>query len=88
MYGRPPVYGFCLDSAALLMMNEQQFYLFGQIQNSRMGGQSYSDTFTYGNCSQIKRTESLTGGVLGNNCGKTVMGGLGRHVPTYLPIGN
>ena len=35
MYGRPPVYGFCLDSAALLMMNEQQFYLFGQIQTSQ-----------------------------------------------------
>ena len=26
---------FCLDSAALLMMNEQQFYLFGQIQTSQ-----------------------------------------------------
>ena len=35
---------FWLDSAALLMLNEQQFYLFGQIQISQTGGQLYSDT--------------------------------------------
>ena len=37
-------YLFCLDSAAFLMLNEQQFYLFGQIQASQTGGQPYSDT--------------------------------------------
>ena len=26
------------------MMNEQQFYFFGQIQTNQTGGQSYSDT--------------------------------------------
>ena len=30
---------FCVDSAALLMLNEQQFHLFGQIQSSQTGGQ-------------------------------------------------
>ena len=35
---------FCLGSAALLMLNEQQFYLFGQIQTSPTDGQLYSDT--------------------------------------------
>ena len=35
---------FCLDSAALRMLNEQQFYLFGQIQTIQTGGQPYSDT--------------------------------------------
>ena len=41
----------CLDLAALLMLNEQQFFLFGQIQTSPTGGQSYSDTSPYGECS-------------------------------------
>ena len=27
------------------MVNEQEFYLFGQIQTSQTGGQPYSDTF-------------------------------------------
>ena len=36
---------FCLDSAALLMLNEEPLYLFGQIQTSQTGGQLYSDTF-------------------------------------------
>ena len=35
---------FCLDSAALLMLNEQQFFLLGQTQTSSTGGQRYSDT--------------------------------------------
>ena len=26
------------------MLNEQQFYLFGQINTSQAGGQAYSDT--------------------------------------------
>ena len=30
---------FSLDSDALFMLNEQQFYLFGQIQTSQTGGQ-------------------------------------------------
>ena len=34
----------CLDSAALFLFNEQQFYLFGQIQTSKTEGQLYSDT--------------------------------------------
>ena len=33
-----------LDSAALLMFNQQQIYLLGQIQTSQTGGQPYSDT--------------------------------------------
>ena len=33
------------------MLNEQQFCLFGQIQISQTGGQPYSDTSTYGECS-------------------------------------
>ena len=28
---------FCLELAALLQLNEQQFYLFGQIQTSQTG---------------------------------------------------
>ena len=35
---------FCLELAALLKLNEHQFYLFGQIQTSQTGGQPYSDT--------------------------------------------
>ena len=30
------------------MLNEQQFYLFGQIQTSQTRGQRYSDTSPYG----------------------------------------
>ena len=35
---------FCLELAGLLNLNEQQFYLFGQMQTCQNGGQSYSDT--------------------------------------------
>ena len=36
------------------MLNEQQFYLFGQIQTSQAGGQPrYSDTSPYGECSLV-----------------------------------
>ena len=35
------------DSAALLMFNQQQIYLFGWIQISQIGGQLYSDTSPY-----------------------------------------
>ena len=42
---------FGLDSAALFILNEQQFYLFGQIQTSQTGGQPYIDTSPYGECS-------------------------------------
>ena len=35
---------FCVELAALLKLNELQFYLFGQIQTSQNGGQPYSDT--------------------------------------------
>ena len=33
-----------LDSAALIMFNQQQIYLLGQIQISQTVGQQYSDT--------------------------------------------
>ena len=36
-----------LDSVALIMFNEQQIYLFGQIQTSQTGGQPYRDTSPY-----------------------------------------
>ena len=39
---------FCLNSAALLKLNEEQLYLFGQIQTSQRGGQPYSDTSPMG----------------------------------------
>ena len=45
-----------LDSAALLVLNEQQFYLFCQIQTSQTVGQPYSDTFSYGDCSLPTQT--------------------------------
>ena len=35
---------FCLDSAALLMWNYKQIYLFGKIQTSQTGSQPYSNT--------------------------------------------
>ena len=35
------------------MLNEQQIYLFGQIQTSQTGGKPYSDTTPYGECSLI-----------------------------------
>ena len=37
----------CLDLAALLMLNEPQFYLFGQLQSSQTGGQPCSDASPY-----------------------------------------
>ena len=42
---------FCLELAALLLWNKQQFYLFGQIETSQTGGQPYSDASPYGECS-------------------------------------
>ena len=47
---------FCLYSAALLLLNEQQLYLFGQILTSQTGGQLYSDTSPYGECSRSWQT--------------------------------
>ena len=38
LYAWPPVL-FVLDSAALLMLNENHFYLFGQIPTSQTGDQ-------------------------------------------------
>ena len=35
----------CLDSAAFLILNEQQIYMFGKIQSSQAGGQLYIDTY-------------------------------------------
>ena len=35
---------FCYDSTAVLMLNDQQVYLFGRIQTSQTGGQPYSDS--------------------------------------------
>ena len=41
---------YCLHSAALLMLDAEQFYLLGWIQTSQEGGQLSSDTFPYGEC--------------------------------------
>ena len=38
------------ELTALLMLNEQQFYLFGQIQTCQTGSQPYSDTSPYFEC--------------------------------------
>ena len=45
-----------LDSAAVLMFNQQQIYLFSQIQTSQTGGQPYNDTSPYkvSECSLMK----------------------------------
>ena len=45
---------FVLDSAAFLVLNDKQVYLYGQIQTSQAGGQAYSDTSSYGECSLHK----------------------------------
>ena len=45
---------FCLNLEALLLLNGQLLYLFGQIQTSQTGGQPYSDTSPYGECSLSK----------------------------------
>ena len=37
--------------SCLVMLNKQQYYLFGQIQTSQTGGQPYSDTSPYGESS-------------------------------------
>ena len=50
---------FCLDSAVLLMSNEQKFYLFGQTQTSQAGGQLSSDTSPCGEWSLIRAYSSL-----------------------------
>ena len=44
---------FYLDSSAFLMFNEEQFYLFGQIQTSQTEGQLYSDTSLYSECCRL-----------------------------------
>ena len=44
---------YFFDLAALPMLSEQQFYLFGQIHTSQTGGQMYSYTSPYGECSLI-----------------------------------
>ena len=41
---------FCLDSPALFMLNEQQFYLFGQIETSQTCSESYNNS---SNCSKV-----------------------------------
>ena len=51
----------CLNSAVLLMLKCKLFYLFGPIQTSQTGGQLYSDTAPYGECSLINvETKSKT----------------------------
>ena len=46
---RGPIAGL-LDSVALLMFNQQQIYLFGQIQTIQTGGQHYEVS----ECSLVK----------------------------------
>ena len=41
------------ESAALVRLNEQQFYLFGQIQTSQAAGQPYCDTSLCGEWSML-----------------------------------
>ena len=53
---------FCIDSAALLKLNFQQFYLIGQIQTSQTGGQPNSDTSPYGESSLHYPWNALVGG--------------------------
>ena len=48
--GSIPVWLTCLtgfDPAALLMFNQKQIYLFGEIQFSQTGGRLYSDNSPY-----------------------------------------
>ena len=49
------------DSAALFMFNQQQIYLFGQIQTSQTGGQLHSDTSPYkvSECSLVEINKRL-----------------------------
>ena len=47
------------------MLNEQQFYLFGQIQTCQTGGQLYRDISPYGEC-------SLEQGKQGCRCGSKI----------------
>ena len=60
-YDWPPVYFVWMGCFCLPMLNEQQFYLFGQIQTSQTGGQPYSNTSPYGECSlsNLRRDRSL-----------------------------
>ena len=53
-----------LDIAALLTFNQQQIYLIGQIQTSRIGGHLYSDTspFKFSDCSLPKPWRSFVEG--------------------------
>ena len=44
---------FSLDSAALLMLNLHRLYLFGWIKTSQTGGQLFSDTSPYNECSLV-----------------------------------
>ena len=43
------LFGFC----CLFVLKEQQVYLFVQVQTSQTGGQPYSDTSLWSNCSCI-----------------------------------
>ena len=53
-----------LDIAALLTFNQQQIYLIGQIQTSRIGGHLYNDTspFKFSDCSLPKPWRSFVEG--------------------------
>ena len=46
---------FCFKLAALLMLNEQQFYFFCQIQTGHADSQLYHDTSPYDECSLVVR---------------------------------
>ena len=45
------------------MLNELQFYLFGQVQTSQTWSQLYSDTYPYGECSLNWSMLNFLGGV-------------------------
>ena len=48
-----------LGSAALILLNKQKFYFFGQIQICQTGGQLYSDSSPYGDCSLACRCSAI-----------------------------
>ena len=57
-------YLYCLDSAALLLLNEQQFHLFSHIQTSQRGGQPAVQWSPNGECSLLSHIMGHSLGIL------------------------
>ena len=47
-------------TTALVMLNEQQFYLLGEFQTSQTGAQPYCNTSPYGEFSLVKDVQAIT----------------------------